>query len=460
MSPELPAWLNALWRPDRLPSATRSLVRELSTNEGHATLWVLVVSLLLAWMLARWLSRRGVSPIRHPRIAEWFDRLAWPVMALILVAVVHAFSLPDLSDRVLELGITLLIAMGVIRALLLLTRQTFSAASDWLSALERSLSIVLWLGVALQVVGLLPFLLETLDRIAIPLGSGRLSLLQVINGMATLAVTSLIALWTGSALDVRLANSQAMPQGARAVVARTVRPLLLLIALLVTLPIVGIDLTVLSVFGGALGVGLGFGLQKIAANYISGFIILLDQSIVPGRLIRVDRFRGVVSDIRTRYTVLKGLDGVESVVPNEMLVASVVESETFTDTVTRVALQVGVSYGSDVERAMQIIVEVAQAQPRVLETPPPRAFLSSFGDSGIQLELGLWIPDPQMGTLDLRSAINLQILRRFREEGIEMPFPQREVTLRRAAGSASASASASAKSDPTPAAPQTMRTLS
>jgi len=186
------------------------------------------------------------------------------------------------------------------------------------------------------------------------------------------------------------------------------------------------------VFGGALGVGLGFGLQKIAANYISGFIILFDQSIVPGRLIRVDRFRGVVMDIRTRYTILKGMDGVESVVPNEMLVSTVVESETFTDTVTRIALQVGVAYASDIEQAMAIMVEAAQAQPRVLKTPEPRAFLTAFGDSGINLELGLWIHDPQMGTIDLRSSINLEILRRFREAGIEIPYPQREVTVRRA----------------------------
>jgi small-conductance mechanosensitive channel len=432
MSLELLPLLDALWRLERMPSHTRALFRELTRPEGHLTMLVIVAGLLLAWLLARWMSRRLVSRGRHPRVAQWSDRLAWPVLALGLVGVIHALDLPGLSDRVLELGQTLLLALVIIRSLLLLTRQTFSAASAWLGPLERTLSVIIWLGVALQVLGLLPLIIETLDRIAIPLGKSRLSMLQAITGLVTLAVTSLVALWAGSALDARLASTTSVPQGARAVIGRTARPLLLLVALLVTLPLVGIDLTMLSVFGGALGVGLGFGLQKIAANYISGFIILLDQSIVPGRLIRVDRFRGVVSDIRTRYTVLKGLDGVESVVPNEMLVGSVVESETFTDTVTRVPLQLGVSYASDVERAMQIMVEAAQEQPRVLETPPPRAFLASFGDSGIQLELGMWIRDPQMGTLDLRSAINLQILRRFRDEGIEMPFPQREVTLRRA----------------------------
>jgi small-conductance mechanosensitive channel len=202
------------------------------------------------------------------------------------------------------------------------------------------------------------------------------------------------------------------------------------VALLIALPMVGIDLTTLSVFSGALGVGLGLGLQRIAANYVSGFIILLDRSIEPGRLIRVDRYRGTVADIRTRYTVLRGMDGVDAIVPNEMLVSSVVESETFSNTTTRGALQVGIGYASDVERAMALMVECAARQPRVLKDPAPLAFLVAFADSGITLEVGFWIEDPKNGLLGLRSDINLAILRAFREAGIEIPFPQREVTIK------------------------------
>ena len=432
MSPDFLSWLNALWRPDHLSPQTRGLFRELGSTTGNASLLAIGVSLLIAWALARWAAPRLISGERHPRVAEWFARVAWPLLAICLLGILHGISLPELSVHVLQLGMELLLALVLIRTLLLVLRQTFSAASGWLAPFERSLSAMIWVGVALHVLGLLPMLADTLERIAIPFGKSRLSMLQVIVGLATLAVTSLLALWAGSALDARLASAGSVPQGARAVIARTARPVLLLLALLIALPIVGIDLTMLSVFGGALGVGLGFGLQKIAANYISGFIILFDQSIVPGRLIRVDRFRGVVMDIRTRYTILKGLDGVESVVPNEMLVSSVVESETFTDTVTRVAIPVGVAYASDIEQAMQIMVEASQTQLRVLQNPEPRAFLTAFADSGINLELGVWIRDPQMGTLDLRSNINLEILRRFREAGIEIPYPQREVTVRRA----------------------------
>ena len=316
-----------------------------------------------------------------------------------------------------------------IRALLLAVRQTFPTAT-WLGSLERTIAPVVWSIAALHVLDLLPMLLETLDSIAIPLGKSKLSLLQVITGLITLAFAGLIALWISSALDARLALADAIPQGARAVISRISKPLLTLIALLIALPIVGIDLTVLSVFGGALGVGLGFGMQKIVANYISGFIILLDHSIEPGRLIRVDRYRGIVSEIRTRYTVIKGLDGVDAIVPNEMLVNSVVESETFSDSTTRVSLQIGVGYQSDVEQAMQILVDAAASQPRVMQTPAPRAFLVAFADSAITLEVGFWVKDPEIGTLALRSDINLEVLRRFRAAGIEIPFPQRELTVR------------------------------
>ncbi|CAG0972939.1 partial Mechanosensitive channel MscK, partial [Rhodocyclaceae bacterium] len=200
-------------------------------------------------------------------------------------------------------------------------------------------------------------------------------------------------------------------------------------AVLIGLPLVGIDLTMLSVFGGALGVGLGFGLQKIAANYVSGFIILLDRSIRIGDTISVGTDRGQVTQITTRYTVLKSLSGVEAIVPNEVLVSSVVDNESYTDPKMRVALPVQVAYGTDLERAMAILVAAAAAQPRVLADPEPKAFVIAFADSGINLEVGFWIGDPQNGTGQVRSDINLAVWKAFKAEGIEIPFPQREVRI-------------------------------
>jgi small-conductance mechanosensitive channel len=214
------------------------------------------------------------------------------------------------------------------------------------------------------------------------------------------------------------------------VLGRLAKAILSVLALLFSLSMVGIDITALSVFGGALGVGLGLGLQKIASNYVSGFIILLDRSIRIGNVIAVDATTsGVVTQITTRYTVARSLSGTEVIIPNEYLVANIVKNQSFTDTRVRIAIPVQVAYGTDLELAMRLIEDAACGQNRVLADPPPKALLTLFADSGINLELGLWIADPQEGTGLVRSEINLAIWRTFRQNGIDIPFPQREVRL-------------------------------
>jgi small-conductance mechanosensitive channel len=432
--------------PDRfelhlLGPLVNQLVADLSTARGWwaalAGLACLGLGLVVGHRLERRLLERGHAGLA----AEWARRVAWPLAALALLLVLRAALERFVPVGLLSVAIALLLSLAAIRTLVLILHQTFRQAA-WMATFERSIGAVIWVLVALHVLGLLPLLVDTLDGISITIGKSGFTLMQLITGLLTVVLAGLVALWASQALDARLAGASGIDQGARAVIGRIAQPALMLLALMVALPMVGIDLTTLSVFGGALGVGLGFGMQKIAANYVSGFIILLDKSIEPGRMIRVDRFKGVVADIRTRYTVLRGLDGVESIVPNEMLVGSVVESETFSNTVTRIALQVGVAYASDVERAMALMVEAARAQPRVLAEPPPMAFLVAFADSSINLEVGFWIEDPKNGTLGLRSEINLAILRSFRAAGIEIPFPQREVTVRQASGMPVATAAA------------------
>ncbi len=239
----------------------------------------------------------------------------------------------------------------------------------------------------------------------------------------------LMALWASSVIERRLGRAGELDGNLRVVFVRLSKALLLVIAVLIALPLVGIDLTTLSVFGGAVGVGLGFGLQKIASNYVSGFIILLDRSIRIGNMITVGQDRGQVTKITTRYTVLRGLTGVEAIVPNEVLVGTVVQNESYTDPKVRLAVPVQVAYGSDVERAMAIMEAAARRQARVLADPPPGALCLAFGDSGIELEVGFWIDDPEQGSGLVRSNINLEILREFRTAGIEIPYPQREIRL-------------------------------
>jgi len=218
------------------------------------------------------------------------------------------------------------------------------------------------------------------------------------------------------------------------VAANTIRAALLLVGLLFALSAVGVDLTALSVLGGALGVGIGFGLQKLAANYISGFVILFERSLRIGDTVRVDGFEGTVMDIKTRYTLIRSLAGRESIVPNEKLITERIENLSLADPRVLLTTEVGVGYDSDVDLVQKILVESALACERVLADPAPGARLANFGADGLEFSLLYWIADPFNGTLNIRSEINLRILAAFRAAGIEIPYPQRVVHLPAAEG--------------------------
>jgi small-conductance mechanosensitive channel len=201
------------------------------------------------------------------------------------------------------------------------------------------------------------------------------------------------------------------------------------IAILVALNSVGIDLTTLTVFGGALGVGLGFGLQRIASNFISGFILLFDRSIRPGDVISVGERFGWVVALHARYIVVRDRDGVETLIPNETLITSEVTNWSFTDRHVRVKIPVQISYDDDPEKAMKLMEEASEANSRILKDPSPQARLIGFGDNGIDIELRLWIDDPEQGVSNVRSDVNLAIWKSFKEAGVSIPFPQRDVHL-------------------------------
>ncbi|MDD5297831.1 MAG: mechanosensitive ion channel [Rhodocyclaceae bacterium] len=357
-------------------------------------------------------------------------RLAFPVIALILLLVARFFMrrLVGGHSVILPGAMTLLLAMLVLRMLVFALQHTFSGGR-WLVASMRVVAILVWLTVALHLLGVLPDVIALLDDISITVGKQRLSLWLLLQGTVSVAFTVLVALWIGGLVEDRLRGAESLDSNLRVVFTRLSKALLLVVAVLVALPMVGIDLTTLSVFSGALGVGLGFGLQKIASNYVSGFIILLDHSIKLGSVISVESNRGEVTRITTRYTVLRDLNGVEAIVPNEVLVGSVVKNESYTDTRVRHALPVQVAYGTDLEQALAILERAALGVPRVLADPPPQAFVVAFADSGINLQLGIWIADPQNGILSVQSDVNLAIWRAFREADISIPFPQREVRM-------------------------------
>ncbi|WP_236778697.1 mechanosensitive ion channel family protein [Azoarcus olearius] len=408
--------------------------------QNPAVLWqigALVGCLLLGWLIQRRALRRaaaaqgdeGQAYSAARRFGEHgMKRVIFPLSALLLVVMTRAVLVRYHNASLLDLAVPLLASLALIRFVVFTLRQAVGRSS-WLGAFERVFASLAWLVVALHIVGWLPEVIEGLESVSVTLGSQKLSLWTLLLGTAMVMLTVLVAMWAGGALERRLAAAAGLDSNVRVVLTRVLRALLLVIAVLIALPMVGINLTTLSVFGGALGVGLGFGLQKIAANYVSGFILLLDRSLRIGNLIRVGNERGVVKEINTRYTVIRAANGVESIVPNETLVASVVQNETFTDSLVSLPLNFQVAYDADVEQAMRILETVAQLQPRVLQTPAPQAFLVDFGDNGINLRLSCWIGDPAAGTLGITSAINIEVWRRFKAEGIGIPFPQREVRL-------------------------------
>lgn len=394
---------------------------------------VLLTCFALARVFDGWLTDRFAGASEQRGAAAFgqhgLKRLGLPLAMLALVFAARPLLAHWQHVNLLSLAIPLLTSLVVIRAVMFVIRQSFFSAAPWLASFERVLAFFAWGVVALHILGLLPAVIAAMEQVGFNLGKQRLNLWLILQGAGVLLFTLLAALWAGGLVEARLMSAQGVDGNLKLVFSRIVRALLIVVAVLVGLPMVGIDLTMLSVFGGALGVGLGFGLQKIAANYVSGFIILIDRSIRIGNLIDIAGMRGIVTRITTRYTLLRGMTGVEMIVPNEMLVGSVITNETFTDPKVRIAVPMQVGYGSDIEQAMELLVVAAQAQPRVLIDPPPRATISAFADSGINLELGFWIDDPEEGTGQVRSDILLAVWKSFKTAGIEIPFPQREVRM-------------------------------
>jgi small-conductance mechanosensitive channel len=417
----------------------RNLILEvLEDLQRPSVLWqlaALITCLVLAWVLARTVRRRAPAPAakKWQFGAEGLKRVLFPTLAFVLLLVARAALQPFMKVTMLDLAIPLAGSAALIRLLVYTLRYVF-APSGVLAVFERTIAAVVWGAVALYLAGALPDLLRWLDAVSLPVGRQRISMLLVLQALSWATVTVLAALWAASAIETRLMRAENVDANLRVAFSRLVKAVLVFVAIVVALPMVGIDLTVLSVFGGALGVGLGFGLQKIASNYVSGFILLLERSVRLGDLITADQFYGEVKDITTRYVVVRALDGREAIIPNELLITSKVLNHSYTDRKVRHALEIQVEYGCDVEEAVRLMEGVASHHPRVSRDPPPKGLLTRFGESGIELELGYWVGDPEQGTGDLKSELGLEVLRSFRKAGIAIPYPHREVRLLRDRG--------------------------
>ena len=414
----------------------QNLLRNLITDmQEISVLWqlaVLFASLGLAWLLQRQFRQR-VSPqasaSRTLNIGmNSLSRLLFPLLALAL-AIPARWALHHwYSTHLLNIAIPLLFALALIRTAVYMLRRVFSS-QEWLPPWERFIGWAVWIGLALHVTGLLPEILDLLDDISFHIGKHRFSVLLIVQGILAFTISILVALWLARSLEARIMDAGSLDINQRVILSKISSTILILTGVLVALPMVGVDITVLSVFGGALGVGLGLGLQKIASNYISGFIILLDRSLHIGDVVTVDNRKGEVTSLTTRYVVLKSDDGTEALIPNDTFITSTVVSQTYSDHRIRLVLPIQISYTSPIEAAMNIMLDAAKKQQQILREPEPFVILKEFADSGINLELIVWVENPEGGVLRLRSGINLEILSEFQKNGIEIPFPQRELRL-------------------------------
>ncbi len=390
----------------------------------------LLASVLLAWLLV-WLLRRAVRrdlelPVLFGR--QLLDGVLFPLLLLSLAyATQAAFRALEMPLAVFRVALPVLVSLAVIRVGVKVLQVAFKDA-PLVRTLERTISWLAWGAMVLWVTGLLPNMLEELDQIRWNVGSSKLSVRTLLEGTLTAGAVLIVSLWISSAIESQLLKSaEGGDLSLRKAVSNAVRALLVGVGLLLGLSAVGIDLTALSVLGGAIGVGVGLGLQKLAASYVSGFVMLAERSVRIGDSVRIDNFEGRITDIKARYTIVRALSGRESVVPNEMFIGNRIENLSLTDPKVVQQCMVSVAYDSDVDLVMRLLVQAASAQQRVLADPAPAVHLSNFGTDGLEFTLNYWIVDPDNGQNNLRSLVNLAVLQSFRVHGIEIPFPQRVV---------------------------------
>jgi len=379
MAPRLRAWIE-------LQARRRGLEERLKTGARALT----PLALPVCWLTLQWLSVFIAAG------------MGWP----------HAL---------IRTTVSLLTAWVVIRLTSSLVRDPV-----W----SRAVAMTVWTIAALNILELLQPTIFLLDQLGLTLGGLRISALTVIKAMLALAVLLWVATFASRLLESRIKSAPNLTPSVQVLFTKLLKIVLVTIAVVAALGSVGIDLTAFAVFSGAVGVGIGFGLQKVVANLISGVILLLDRSVKPGDVIAVGDSYGWIDSLGARYVSVVTRDAIEYLIPNEDLITNRVENWSYSNNLLRLRASIGISYGADVRQAMQLCLEAARAAPRVLAQPEPACLMAGFGDSSVDLELCVWINDPQAGTTNVRSAVLLGVWDRFREHGIEIPFPQRDLHIR------------------------------
>ena len=391
--------------------------------DGGTLAAALVVAYAICWLMGR----------KRPPDSVWFGRalvdgVLFPLLALALTYTARVVLDDFYRVPLLRIAVPVLVALAGIRLLARVSMLAFPR-SALARVVERVFSWLAWLAAALWILGLLDIVMQHMDSIEFVFGKSRISVLTTVQGVLSSGVVLVLALWISAAVERKVLRENIADLSLRKVAANALRAVLLLVGFLFALSAVGVDLTALSVLGGALGVGIGFGLQKLASNYVSGFVILAERSLRIGDSVRVDNFEGVVADIKTRYTLIRSLSGRESIVPNEKLITERIENLSLADPKVLLNTEVSVTYDADVDQVREILLEAARGAGRVITEPGPSVQLARFGADGLEFILQFWIADPQNGSGNVKSEVNLRILKGLRAAGIEIPYPQRVVRV-------------------------------
>ncbi len=389
----------------------------------------MLVSLLVAKLAVRPIIE-GINYLSGLTSIGWLntvirrlESIAYPLCALLILWIVTGIFIETESPvGLLRIAVTLIGVWAVIR---------FTATFVANRTLARWISILAWGIAALNILGLLEPTMRQLDGIGMTVGENRITLLIVVKGVLTFAALVWGAFALSSLGERRIHNMTTLTPSLRVLIIKISRILLISFAFLLGLNTLGIDLTSLAVFSGAIGVGIGFGLQKVVSNFISGIILLLDRSIKPGDVINIGETYGWVNTLGARCVSLITRDGKEHLIPNELLITERVENWSYSNRDIRIRIPVGISYDSDVRKALELMIQTATDNPRILKDPAPNALVTGFGDSAVDLELRAWMNDPANGIGNVKSSLLLDIWDAFHEHKIQFPYPQMDVHIQR-----------------------------
>jgi small-conductance mechanosensitive channel len=415
----------------------------LSTRNVLIEIGAVALCLLGGWLAGVPLrSRHRHRRIKEPTALNWkyFSAegsvvILPVVMALFLVVLARGMMVAHFDVSVLDAAAHLIGAYILVRLGVLLFAASLGNKS-WMQHWENRLTLLIWLAIAAEYLGWLDPIIAGLDSIGIATGKNRVTVWSVLKLLFTLTLFVLVAAWISRWVERRLKRLSNLAPSTRIGISKFANAFLIGLSILMGLNAAGVDLTALTVLTGAIGLGLGFGLQSIAANFVSGFVLLMDRSIKPGDVISLSGQSGTstenfgwVQELRGRYVVVRDRDGVEMLVPNQQLISNAVINWSYTDPRIRLKLPIRVSYRDDPELALGILLAACEGQARVLREPAPVSRLMHFSDSGIELELRFWISDPQEGVNNVRSEVNRAIWRLFKEHGITIPVAQREIVV-------------------------------